>query len=90
MVGMETTTTNGQVIIPTSVRRKLGNKNGASIQVEIDEEYEQIILTPITREYVHNLRGKFRGIGLFGELEASRERDRCHITSLTIYQTLDL
>ena len=71
-----TTTTKGQVVIPSSVRRKLGIKTGTRIQVELDEANSQIILTPITREYVHSLRGKFRGAGLLEELEASRERDR--------------
>ena len=74
---METTaTTKGQVVIPSSVRRKLGIKTGTRIQVEVDEANSQIILTPITREYIHSLRGKFRGAGLLEELEASRERDR--------------
>ena len=71
-----TTTTKGQVVIPSSVRRKLGIKTGTRIQVELDEANSQIILTPITREYIHSLRGKFRGAGLLEELEASRERDR--------------
>lgn len=74
---METTTTSkGQVVIPSSVRRKLGIKAGTRIQVELDERNSQIILTPITREYIHSLRGKFRGAGLIEELEASRARDR--------------
>ncbi|HLA96385.1 MAG TPA: AbrB/MazE/SpoVT family DNA-binding domain-containing protein [Pyrinomonadaceae bacterium] len=74
---METTaTTKGQVVIPASVRRKLGIKTGTRIHVELDEENAQIILRPITREYIHSLRGKFRGAGLVEELEASRARDR--------------
>ena len=74
---METTaTTKGQVVIPSSVRRKLGIKAGTRIQVEVDEANAQIILTPITREYIHSLRGKFRGAGLVEELVASRARDR--------------
>lgn len=74
---METTaTTKGQVVIPSSVRRKLGMKAGTRIQVEVDEGKSQIILTPITREYIHSLRGKFMGSGLVNELEASRARDR--------------
>lgn len=74
---METTaTTKGQVVIPSSVRRKLGIKAGTRIHVELDEENAQIILRPITREYIHSLRGKFRGAGLVKELEASRARDR--------------
>lgn len=77
VVIMETTaTTKGQVVIPSSVRRKLGIKTGTRIQVEVDEDKAQIILTPITREYIHSLRGKFKGSGLVKELEASRARDR--------------
>ena len=71
-----TTTTKGQVVIPASVRRKLGIKTGTRIQIELDEANGQIILKPITREYVHSLRGKFRGTGLLEELKATRERDR--------------
>ena len=74
---METTaTTKGQVVIPSSVRKKLGITAGTRIQVEVDEANAQIILTPITREYIHSLRGMFKGSGLVKELEASRARDR--------------
>jgi AbrB family looped-hinge helix DNA binding protein len=74
---METTaTTKGQVVIPSSVRKKLGIRSGTRIHVKLDEANAQIILTPITREYIHSLRGKFRGAGMLKELEASRERDR--------------
>ena len=73
---METTaTTKGQVVIPASVRQKLGIKAGTRIRVELDEANAQIILKPITREYIHSLRGRFRGAGLLEELEASRARD---------------
>ena len=71
-----TTTTKGQIVIPSSVRRKLGIKTGTRIQVELDEENARIILKPITREYIHSLRGKFRGAGLLEELQATRARDR--------------
>jgi hypothetical protein len=37
----------------------------------------QIILTPITREYIHSLRGRYKGKGLMKALliEKKRERD---------------
>jgi len=74
---METTaTTKGQVVIPASVRKKLGIKAGTRIQVELDEANAQIILKPVTREYIHSLRGKFGAPGGVKELEASRARDR--------------
>lgn len=74
---METTaTTKGQVVIPSSVRRKLSIKAGTRIQVEVDEGKSQIILTPITREYIHGLRGRFRGAGLLKELMAEKELEK--------------
>ncbi len=74
---METTaTTKGQIVIPSSIRRKLGITAGTRIRVEIDERNAKIILTPITREYVHSLRGMFKGSGLVKELEAARGSDR--------------
>lgn len=74
---METTaTTKGQVVIPAAVRRQLGITTGTRFRVEVDEANAQIILKPITREYIHSLRGKFRGAGLLEELESTRARDR--------------
>ena len=69
-----TTTTKGQIVIPSSIRRKLGIKTGTRIQVELDEENAQIILKPITREYIHSLRGRFRGKGLLHELMEEKEK----------------
>ena len=71
-----TTTTKGQVVIPSSVRRKLGIKTGTRIQVEIDEATSQIILTPITREYIKSMAGKFRGLPLLEDLMRERKLDR--------------
>ena len=74
---METTTTSkGQIVIPSSVRRKLGIKEGTRIQIQLDEEAREIILTPITREYIHSLRGKFKGKGLLKALMAEKKKER--------------
>jgi AbrB family looped-hinge helix DNA binding protein len=74
---METiATTKGQVVIPASVRRKLGITNGTRIKVELDEENAQIILRPITREYIHSLRGRLKGKGLLEELAVEKARER--------------
>lgn len=63
---METTATSkGQIVIPASVRRKFGIKEGTRIQIEVDEIAKEIILKPITREYVRSLRGKFRRLKVF-------------------------
>jgi len=72
---METTVTSkGQIVIPSSVRRRLGIKEGTRIKIE--ESGNEIILKPITREYVHSLRGKFRGKGLLKALMAEKKREK--------------
>ncbi len=38
---------------------KLSIKEGTRIQIELDEKAKAIILKPITRDYVHSLRGSF-------------------------------
>lgn len=74
---METyATTKGQIVIPSQVRRKLGIKEGTRIQIEVDEQANRIILTPITREYIHSLRGKYKGKGLLKALMAEKKRER--------------
>ena len=74
---METTaTTKGQVVIPSSVRRKLGIKTGTRIRVELDEANAQIILTPVTREYIERMAGSFRGLPLLEDLERERKLDK--------------
>ena len=72
---METTATSkGQIVIPSSIRRRLGIKEGTLIKIE--EKGNEIILKPITREYVHSLRGKLRGKGLMKALMAEKKRER--------------
>jgi len=74
---METyATVKGQIVIPSKVRRKLGIKEGTRIQVEVDEKTQRIILTPITREYIHSLRGKYKGKGLLKALMEEKQRER--------------
>ncbi len=74
---METTATSkGQIVIPSSVRRRFGIKEGTHIQIEVDEAAQRIILKPITREYVHSLRGKYKGKGLLKALMAERKREK--------------
>jgi AbrB family looped-hinge helix DNA binding protein len=74
---METTATSkGQIVIPSSMRRKLGIKEGTRIQIELNENANEIVLKPITREYVHSLRGRFKGKGLLEELMAEKQGER--------------
>lgn len=69
-----TVTSKGQIVIPSSIRRRLGIKEGTRIKIE--ESGNEIILKPITREYVHSLRGKFRGKGLMKALMAEKKREK--------------
>ncbi len=68
--------TRGQVTIPIALRRKFGITPGTHIAIEVDEDNQHIILTPITCEYVHRLRGKYKGKGLLKALMAERKRER--------------
>jgi AbrB family looped-hinge helix DNA binding protein len=74
---METiATTKGQIVIPSKVRKTLGIKEGTRIQIEVDEKAGRIILKPITREYVHSLRGRFKGHGLVKALMEEKQREK--------------
>lgn len=76
-VEVETTATSkGQIVIPSSVRQKFGITEGTRIQITVNEKAHEIILKPITREYIHSIRGKFRGKGLLKALMADRKKER--------------
>ena len=74
---METVATSkGQVVIPSKIRKQLGIKDGTYLQIEVDAVTKQIILTPVTREYIRSLRGKYKGTGLMKALMAEKKRER--------------
>jgi len=74
---METVATSkGQIVIPSKIRRQLGIKDGTYFQIDVDDINKRIILTPVTREYVHSLRGKYKGKGLMKALMADKKRER--------------
>ena len=66
----------GQIVIPYQVRKQLGIKDGTYFQIEVDTATRQIILIPITREYTHSLRGKYKGRRLMKALMAEKKRER--------------
>lgn len=74
---METiATSKGQVVIPSKIRKQLGIKDGTYLQIAINDLTKQIILTPVTREYVRSLRGKYKGRGLMKALMTEKKRER--------------
>ncbi len=62
--------------IPIALQRKLGITPGTHIAIEVDEDKRHIVLTPITRETIHGLRGKYQAKGLPKALIADRQRER--------------
>ena len=73
---METiSNSNGQIVIPAKVRKQLGIKNRTYLQIDVNDVTRQIVLTPITREYVRSLRGKYKGKGLMKALMAEKKRE---------------
>lgn len=69
-------TVKGQIVIPSKVRRKLGIKDRTRVQVDVEEGTHRIILTPITRDYIEGLRGRYKGKGLLKALTAEKQRER--------------
>lgn len=69
-------TVKGQIVIPARVRRKLGMKQGTRVQVDMDEQAHRIVLTPITREYIQSLHGKYKGKSLLKALATEKKRER--------------
>ena len=69
---METNvTTKGQMVIPSSLRRKYGIKVGTKIIVEDDGK--RIILIPVTEEYLQQIQGSLKGKNLLQSLINKRE-----------------
>ncbi len=56
---VSTVTTKGQLVIPSKLRRKYGIRKGT--RVAMIEEENRIVLQPLTRAYIHSLRGSFKG-----------------------------
>ncbi len=69
-------TAKGQIVIPASLRRKFGIKKGTRIEIQADERTQSIVLKPITRDYIHSLRGKHKGKGLLKSLMAEKKVER--------------
>lgn len=69
-------TSKGQIVIPSQVRRKFGIMEGTRIEVSVDDEKHVIVLTPITREFVHGMRGRHKGKALLKALTTEKKKER--------------
>jgi len=72
---METyVTVKGQIVIPASLRRKYGIKNGTKIIVT--DIGDAIVLKPVTEQYLRNLQGSLKGKGGLKVLLDERNKDK--------------
>ena len=72
---METyATVKGQIVIPASLRKKYGIKNGTKIIVT--DTGDSIVLKPVTDQYLKNLQGSLKGRGGLKILLAERRQDK--------------
>ena len=72
---METyATIKGQIVIPATLRRKYGIKNGTKIIVT--DVGDAIILKPVTEQYLRNLQGSLKGKGGLKVLMEERRKDK--------------
>ena len=72
---METyATVKGQIVIPASLRRKYGIKDGTKII--ITDIGDAIVLKPVTEQYLKNLQGSLKGKGGLKVLLEERSRDK--------------
>lgn len=72
---METyATIKGQIVIPASLRRKYGIKNGTKIIVT--DMGDAIVLKPVTEQYLRNLQGSLKGRGGLKVLVEERYKDK--------------
>lgn len=69
-------TAKGVISIPLEIRRKSGMKRRTRVHLDVDERGFKIILTPITRKYVQNLCGQYKGKGLLKSLVAAKRNAR--------------
>ncbi len=72
---METyATVKGQIVIPATLRRKYGIRNGTKIIVT--DVGDAIVLKPVTEQYLRSLQGSLKGRGGLQVLMDERRKDR--------------
>jgi len=72
---METyATVKGQIVIPATLRRKYGIKNGTKIIVT--DVGDAIVLKPVTEQYLKSLQGSLKGKGGVKTLMDERRKDK--------------
>ena len=62
----------GLLSIPSAIRRKFGMTARTRVHMDVDEQNCKIVVTPITREYIQGLRGKYKGKKLLKSLARAK------------------
>ena len=73
-------TSKGQLVVPSRIRRRFGIKPGT--RVAFVEDGDSLIFQPVTREYIHSLRGKIKlktGGKPFAEWWAEQKREEMEL-----------
>jgi AbrB family looped-hinge helix DNA binding protein len=73
-----TMSSKGQFVVPAELRERLGLEKGT--RARLTEEKGRLILTPLTKQRLHEIRGFLRPAPgsptMFDELIAERQRER--------------
>jgi AbrB family looped-hinge helix DNA binding protein len=64
----------GQVVIPRRLRKEFEIEEGTRAQVMATPQ--GILIRPVTRAYIHSLRGSLKGSGVMQALMEDRKRER--------------
>jgi len=64
----------GVLTIPSAIRRRLGITTHTRVHLDVDEQNRRIVLTPITREHIQGLQGKYRDKELLKALMADKKQ----------------
>jgi AbrB family looped-hinge helix DNA binding protein len=67
-------TSKGQIVIPASLRRKYGIKEGT--RIIITDNDDSIALKPITEQYLRKLQGSLKGTDALKVLMEERRKDK--------------
>lgn len=67
-------TAKGQVVIPATLRKKYGIKNGT--RIIITDIGDAIVLKPVTEQYLRSLQGSLKGRGVLKTLMEERRKDK--------------
>lgn len=67
-------TVKGQIVIPAELRRKYGITQ--KTKIVIVDNGREIILRPITRQYLKNLQGSLKGSNVLEVLLEERRKDK--------------